>query len=174
LETFHCRREVEGALRLCQRGFSAAEIIQDRALLSSGTQHLTLTQLQQSIRLLGRHSSSAGNQKILDNPLLEREDGFHEESLGATPPVGSSADPSSATSTAAGFRGDSEPGSPMRALIPARRSLGESFSPVRRRARRQRRSRISAARSGNTNAARASDFAVIVVKAFEHDRSWSP
>jgi len=82
------------------------------------SQHLTLTpQLQQSIRLLQLSTLELNQEieKILqDNPLLEREDGFHEESLGATPPVGSSAELSSgatSSSSADSATGDSDSGS---------------------------------------------------------------
>src|SRR5258708_7034174 len=80
------------------------------------SQHLTLTpQLQQSIRLLQLSTLELNQEieKILqDNPLLEREDGFHEDQLGATPPPGSSAEISSSptSSSAESAAGDSDSG----------------------------------------------------------------
>src|SRR5258705_3826977 len=63
------------------------------------SQHLTLTpQLQQSIRLLQLSTLELNQEieKILqDNPLLEREDGFHEEPHSATQLAGGSAELSS-------------------------------------------------------------------------------
>jgi RNA polymerase sigma-54 factor len=81
------------------------------------SQHLTLTpQLQQSIRLLQLSTLELNQEieKILqDNPLLENDDGFHEDPISATPPAGSSAElASSATSSssAESAAGDADSG----------------------------------------------------------------
>jgi RNA polymerase sigma-54 factor len=67
------------------------------------SQHLTLTpQLQQSIRLL-QLSTLELNQEIekflLDNPLLEREDGIREEPVNPAPQAGSSTEFTSTTTS---------------------------------------------------------------------------
>jgi len=82
------------------------------------SQHLTLTpQLQQSIRLL-QLSTLELNQEIekflLENPLLERDDGVREEPVSPPPPPGGTAEFTSTTTSSSGTdsaTGDADSGS---------------------------------------------------------------
>src|ERR1700693_4430881 len=74
------------------------------------SQHLTLTpQLQQSIRLL-QLSTLELNQEIekflLDNPLLEREDGLREEPAGPAQPGTAEFAPATTTTAASDTEAD--------------------------------------------------------------------
>ena len=138
------------------------------------SQHLTLTpQLQQSIRLL-QLSTLELNQEIerflQDNPLLERDDGLREEPLArrrlpATLEFTSPTTPTTAratrkpTPTASDIHGSADTG----------RAFDEDVQ-LRRHPQTTTTKRVSAGRRRSTDAARASDFAVIADQISDRDQ----